>query len=198
MSFVIPLALFGFAMALTPGPNNMMLAASGANFGFRRTLPHMLGVVVGFSLLVILCAVGVGGMLMALPSAQRILRYVGGAYLLYLSYRIATTRAAAGPKQRAGRPLQFSEALMLQHVNPKGWMAAIGGLTTFLPSQVGLTRGVSGALIAFALPTISSVCVWTGFGTVLGRLLRSEKALRVFNLVMGLGLALTTIVLMLN
>ncbi|RMU51303.1 Amino acid transporter LysE [Pseudomonas savastanoi pv. glycinea] len=121
LSFDLLLAftLFAFVTSITPGPNNMMLLASGVNFGFSRTLPHMLGISIGFFVLVLTVGFGLGSVFKAWPLLYTILRYVGAAYLLYLAWKIATSGPASDNVDSQGKPLSFMSAALFQWVNPK-------------------------------------------------------------------------------
>ena len=121
---ILALANFVFAASITPGPNNLMLATSGLNFGLTRTIPHMLGVVFGFLLMVFLACLGLGKVFQIVPILQTVLTYLGGAYMLYLAYRIATASGISNGAAKS-KPLSFTEAALFQWINPKAWMMAI-------------------------------------------------------------------------
>ncbi|MCI1230156.1 MAG: LysE family translocator, partial [Kerstersia gyiorum] len=123
------LALFMFASSITPGPNNVMLAASGLNFGFRRSIPHMLGISLGMMSMLILVGAGMGSVFLRFPWFYDVLRYAGAAYLLYLAWRIATAGGMDDADQR-GRPMTLLEALLFQWVNPKAWIMVVGAIAT--------------------------------------------------------------------
>ncbi len=188
MSFelLIGLALFSLVSSITPGPNNLMLMASGANFGFRRTLPHILGVGIGFTVMVILVGVGLVGLFEAFPVSYQLLKVVSVVYLIYLAWRVAT----ASPPDRGeardagqGKPITFFQAALFQWVNPKAWTMALTALTVYAPSQdVGAV-----VLVALVFGLINFPCVssWTALGQQLQRLLTSQKRLLVFNVTMA-------------
>lgn len=119
LAVVLPPAYFYIVASITPGPNNVMLAVSGMNFGYRRSIPHLLGIASGFGLLIALCAVGVGALYETFPAIRIVLRVVGAGYLIYLAYRIAT--AGGTEVSGEGKPLRWHEALTFQFVNPKAW-----------------------------------------------------------------------------
>ena len=184
LSLVLALATFCSVTLFTPGPNNLMLMASGLNFGFRRALPHLFGVALGFAVMVLGVGLGLGAVFDAFPAAYAVLKYCGAAYLLYLAWRIAT----AGPVERdgaaKGRPLTFVEAAAFQWVNPKAWVMAVGATTTYaavaaFPLNVLLIAGLFGSL------GVASSGTWIGFGSALQRVLRNARAVRVFNAVMA-------------
>ena len=190
-----PLVTFALATSVTPGPNNIMLTASGANFGFRRTIPHMLGVAIGFTVMVLAIGLGLSEVFKALPVIHQLLRYGGAAYLLYLAYRIATAAPTTPDGARAGRPLTFLQAALFQWVNPKGWMMAVGAISAYttvggdLVQESILIAGVFGAI---GLP---AVALWAGLGAAIGRLLQAKWALRVFNIAMALLLVASLVLI---
>lgn len=181
----LPILAFALSSTLTPGPNNVMLTASGATFGFRRTLPHMLGVSLGFPAMVLAIGLGLGSVFVALPMIHEGLKIAGAVYLVWLAWRIAR----AGRKETEGsasRPMSFVEAALFQWVNPKAWMmavSAVGAYTTLdgnVFAEIGLIVGI------FLLTCFPSTAVWAGFGVAIGRVLKSDRALRVFNVTMAL------------
>ncbi|MBP1147755.1 threonine/homoserine/homoserine lactone efflux protein [Pseudomonas sp. PvP027] len=186
LSFDLLLAftLFAFVTSITPGPNNMMLLASGVNFGFSRTLPHMLGISVGFFVLVLAVGFGLGSVFKAWPVLYTILRYVGAAYLLYLAWKIATSGPASDNVDSQGKPLSFISAALFQWVNPKAWIMAIGAISTYTPMQ-GYFYNVVVISAVFALINLPSVGVWAGFGSLLRNVLRDPLGLSIFNGVMA-------------
>lgn len=184
--FLLPLTLFAFSMSVTPGPNNVMLTASGANYGFRRTLPHMLGVSLGFCSLIVVAAMGLGAVFTHYPGLQASLRVVGSGYLLYLAWRIAH---APPPSERApgeGRPLRFHEAAAFQYVNPKAWVMAITAVGTFTLAGEGYAASAAAVAVVCTLVNLPSVSLWAGFGVAIARVLRTPAAWRTFNVAMGL------------
>ncbi|MDU8501540.1 LysE family translocator [Pseudomonas syringae] len=186
LSFDLLLAftLFAFVTSITPGPNNMMLLASGVNFGFSRTLPHMLGISIGFFVLVLAVGFGLGSVFKAWPILYTILRYVGAAYLLYLAWKIATSGPASDNVDSQGKPLSFMSAALFQWVNPKAWIMAIGAISTYTPMQ-GYFYNVVVISAVFALINLPSVGIWAGFGSLLRNVLRDPLGLRIFNGVMA-------------
>ena len=132
MSSLFPLALFAFVSSITPGPNNLMLTTSGIRFGFARSVPHMLGITVGFGAMLGLCAAGVGSLILAVPLLHTALRVIGSVYLVYLAWQLRhiVFRQADGGQQR---PMTFWGAALFQFANPKAWVMAITGAAAFLP-----------------------------------------------------------------
>jgi threonine/homoserine/homoserine lactone efflux protein len=186
---LLALAAFAFVSSVTPGPNNFMLLASGVNFGFRRTIPHMCGIAFGFCLLLLAVGFGLGALLAAYPPLHLALKIAGGTYLLYLAWRIATTRAV---KERGGResPMTFLEAAAFQWVNPKAWVLAVTGMAIYAdPARPFLT--VLLVTLVFTLVNWPSVSIWAAFGVMLRQFLADPRRLRWFNLAMGVLLALS-------
>ena len=180
---VAALVVFSFVSSITPGPNNLMLLASGVNFGFRRTIPHMLGVGLGFAFLLLCVGFGLAGLLDRFPVLGVVLKVMGGAYLLWLAWRIARS----GPlesKEGEARPMSFLEAAAFQWVNPKGWMMAVSAMTVYtIHDQRVFSILVVTAV--FALVNVPSVSVWCGLGVSLRDWLADPRRLRVFNWTMA-------------
>lgn len=173
------LTAFAFVSSITPGPNNLMLMTSGTNFGFRRTVPHMMGVALGFVLMIVLVGLGLAELFARYPLAHAVLKWVSVAYLLYLAWKVAM---AAPPEQgdAAGRPLTFVQAALFQWVNPKAWTMALTGVTVYMPPVdpwIGLAL-VAGLFGAVNLP---SVALWAAMGVKLRRWLSDARRLRLFN-----------------
>ncbi|GJE03040.1 LysE family translocator [Methylobacterium isbiliense] len=188
---VIP---FAVSTSVSPGPNNVMLAASGANFGFARTLPHMLGVALGFPLLLVAVGLGLGGVFAAVPALHLVLKVAGAAYLLYLAWRIASADGKAGPAERPARPLSFWQAAAFQWANAKAWIMALGAATTYTTPQGDAVAEIVVIAAVFGLVSVPTVALWAGLGVGIGRVLeRSPRALRAFNVAMGLLLALSVV-----
>lgn len=183
------LALFAFVSSITPGPNNAMLLASGANFGLRASTPHMLGVIGGFLTLVALCGLGLGGLFTAYPLLHVILKVAGTLYLLYLAARIAFSDSLSS-KTTGARPMTFAQAFAFQAVNPKGWAMALGAVTAYAPAD-GYLLNVALVVLVFALVNSPCIVAWTAFGVGMRRFLDSSRVLRAFNIVMGVLLALS-------
>jgi threonine/homoserine/homoserine lactone efflux protein len=176
------LTLFAFVGSVTPGPNNVMVMASGANFGAWRTLPHMLGISIGFGVMILLTGLGLSGLFRLYPVTLTILRAACVAYLVYLAWRLA---AAAAPEARGGegKPLGFVGAALFQWVNPKAWALALATIGAYLPDP---TPGPALlAALVFAVVCFPCVLLWTLLGEALGRFLADPRRLRLFNLAMA-------------
>ncbi len=193
MSIEIFLALlvFAFVSSVTPGPNNLMLLASGVNFGFRRTIPHMLGIGVGFFVLLLSIGFGLGALIETVPSVYTALKFAGGAYMLYLAWKIAMSRSIGEAKHRdKSEPMTFLQAAAFQWVNPKAWVMAITGIATYT-NHDNYYVAVLLVSAAFAIVNLPSVSVWAGFGTLLRNWLSDPFRLKWFNLIMALLLVLS-------
>lgn len=180
MTYEILIALLGFAFvtSVTPGPNNMMLLASGVNFGFRRTVPHMLGISVGHSVMVFLVGLGVAGAFKAWPPALLLLKVASVAYMLWLAWKIAQS-GAPGEGRAAARPMTFLQAAAFQWVNPKAWAMALGAVAAYVPApSVWAYAAVAGVFAAVNLPSVS---VWAAAGQAVRRWLQVPARLRAFN-----------------
>jgi threonine/homoserine/homoserine lactone efflux protein len=177
------LGVFAFVASITPGPNNLMLMASGANFGYLRTIPHMAGVVVGFMVMLFLVGLGLIRIFDTIPASYIILKVVSVVYLVYLAWRIATAAAPEEASREGGKPFTFLQALLFQWVNPKAWTIGLTAITVYAP-----TRSLAAILIlmmVFSTVTIPSISIWTLLGQQLRSLLTSKLRLRVFNGVMA-------------
>jgi threonine/homoserine/homoserine lactone efflux protein len=181
---VFALTSFAFVMAFTPGPNNIMLTASGANFGFVRSIPHMSGVVVGFIILLIACGSGLGTLVSTFPQIQVVLKVAGSAYMLWLAWKIATAQGGGDADSRSRRPLTFWQAAAFQWVNPKGVVIAIGAVALYVRPDRALTD-LAVLLAIFSIATLLSTITWSVFGAALSRILREPRRARIFNIVMA-------------
>lgn len=187
MSQQLILAFIAFAVvaAFTPGPNNTMLLASGLNFGFRRTIPHVLGVAFGFGFVVLVAGFGLGAIFQAYPLLYSALKYIGAAYLVYLAYLIATSGAVSAKGGQRGKPLSFIGAVLFQWVNVKGLVAAISSVAIYsavapYPYNM-IMMGVIFGVVGFF-----SAATWALFGVGLNRVLSTPRAVRTFNVTMAL------------
>jgi len=185
-------SVFATAMTFTPGPNNVMLTTSGANFGYRRSIPHMLGITIGFPTMIAAVGLGLAGVFQNFPWLHEVLKYAGAAYLLWLAWHIARSGRAENATGRA-RPLSFFEAAAFQWVNGKAWIAAIGALSAFTTVSGQILFQVMAIALVFGLVSYPSCSIWTAFGVAIGRLLSSDRALRTFNVSMAALLVLSIV-----
>lgn len=181
--------LFALVTSITPGPNNTMLLASGVNFGFRRTMPHLFGISIGVAILMLCVGFGLGEAFKRLPLLYTILEAASVAYLLYLAWRIGTSGEvkAHGAKPR---PMTFVEAAAFQWVNPKAWMMVLTAATTVrLSADYGMNAAWMS--VVFILIGFPCICLWAAFGLGLRRFLSNRRALRIFNVTMAVLLILS-------
>lgn len=175
--------LYVSIVSMTPGPNNLLLAASGANYGFIRTLPHMCGVIVGFALMVVASGFGLGIILNEFPQVILPMKIISVSFLIYLSWRIA--KGGAHVIEGKAQPLSFLPAVLFQTINPKG--------ISFLLSIMGAQVSDTGPLLPQLIPlfillpafTVLSAVTWTMFGAAIGRLMQSQQAFKIFNVIMA-------------
>lgn len=189
----LPCATYAFVMSITPGPNNVMLTAAGANFGLRRTLPHILGITCGFGSQVAAVCCGLGVLFTRWPQVHTTLKWVGAAYLLYLGWQLLRARGAA--TGNAGKPITFAEAAAFQYLNPKAWVMSVTAATLFLPPQLGqlLASGFVTAIVA--LVNLPCITAWALFGSSLRLTLTRPVARRIFNWVMAVALGATGVMM---
>lgn len=180
----LALVLFAFTTSITPGPNNMMLFASGVNFGFTRTIPHMLGIGIGFLSLLIAVGLGLGALLHSVPVVYTTLKFAGGAYLLCVAWKIGTSRSLSDGKTGAA-PMTFIGAAAFQWVNPKAWVMAVTAMATYTNPEYYLPTVMLVGL-AFAAVNVPSVSTWAGFGSALREWLSVPARLKWFNITMAL------------
>jgi threonine/homoserine/homoserine lactone efflux protein len=181
----LSLLLFVFVTSFTPGPNNIMVTASGVNFGFRRTIPHMAGITIGFLVLLVACAAGLGLIFATAPALQLALKIVGALYMLWLAWKVANSSPAAEDGDDLARPLTFLQAAAFQWVNPKAVVIGLTAISIYVRPDRQLTDFLI-LLAMFVLFTILTIVTWTGFGVALRSILRDPRRARIFNVVMAL------------
>jgi threonine/homoserine/homoserine lactone efflux protein len=174
VELVAAMAMFAFVTSVTPGPNNMMLLASGVNFGVKRTLPHWLGVSLGHFVMLLLVGAGLESLLKAYPFVYQVMKVVGFAYLLYLAWGVARNG------EEAAQPITFLGAAAFQWVNPKAWIMSIGYFSNYMPTDASLTFVVLTCFM-FSAINFPSVGLWVWLGAKLERYLQSNSVRRVFN-----------------
>ena len=189
----LPFITYTFVMSITPGPNNVMLTASGARFGFRRTVPHILGVVSGFTLQLLAVCAGLSAVFTRWPRLQTALSWVGAAYLVYLGWQLLRSSVAAA--EAHSRPVSFVQATLFQFLNPKAWVMSLTAATLFLPHELGAL--LAGLYMALVMEAIGVPCmtVWALFGSGLKRFLAAPRARMVFNGVMAVALVATAVLM---
>jgi len=189
LATLLPLAMFAFVSSITPGPNNVMLTSSGATFGFRRTLPHLLGISIGCSLMMLLVGAGLGSAFSTWPLLYTLLQIVGAAYLLWLTWKVAHAGSVQQGESGA-RPFSFWQAAAFQWVNPKAWLMTVGIIAAYTPRDSFAANLLLSTLV---LASVGFPCIsfWALFGSAVGRLLRTPQALRWFNRSMAFLLLLS-------
>lgn len=185
-------AVFALVTLFTPGPNNFMLLASGLNYGLVRALPHLFGVAIGFGAMVLLVGIGIGAIFETYPALYPIIKYVGAAYLVYLAWVIATATPHEEGGEESGRPITFLQAAAFQWVNPKAWVMVVGAVATYA-AIASFPYNMIIMACTFGLFGLASSWTWVMFGSGLRRLLRTPKAVRIFNVAMGVLLVATLI-----
>lgn len=194
-SLIIGYALFVLATVGTPGPNVVMIAASGANFGIRRSMPHIWGITFGFLFMMALVGLGLGQIFMLYPIIHDILRYVGAAFMLYLAFKIATSKNNLGKGEVAGSPMTFLHASAFQWVNPKAWVMIISAVAQFLTIGGDKFTELSLIVVVHLVVSIPLTFGWCLFGVGIGKILKTDFSFKVFNYIMASLLILTIITL---
>lgn len=185
------LALLAFSTAITPGPNNLMLLASGARFGLRRTLPHLAGVLLGTAALVGLNVAGVGTLMLAWPAAIPVLKLAGAGYLTWLAWQLTRSGPPVAARRDAddgARPLSLAQAASFQIVNPKVWMMGLAAATTI--GAADAARAAFGVLL-FSAVALPCILLWAAFGVVMLRVLKTPRAQKAFKLAICTALIAT-------
>ncbi len=189
----LPFATYSFVMSITPGPNNVMLTASGATYGFRRTIPHLLGISFGFGVELLAVCAGLGAIFTRWPELQTVLRWVGAAYLLYLGVRMLGSGPASS--RTTSRPVTFLEAAIFQFLNPKAWVMTITAATLFLPHELGVLAVGAYMLLIMVVMNMPCIAVWALFGSSLRRFLEHPPSRFGFNAAMAVALATTGVIM---
>jgi threonine/homoserine/homoserine lactone efflux protein len=184
-SLLIAFILFATVMFFTPGPNNIMLLSSGLTYGFRPTIPHIMGITIGFAFMVGAVGLGLGTVFIAYPVLQTILKYAGVAYLVYLAVHIAMSEPPSADQDNRGRPMTFWGAAMFQWINAKGWVMVIGTITAYAAIAAFPYNIAIQVALYLALGTVSCT-VWAIFGSSLRPILTAPRAIRAFNIVMAI------------
>ncbi|NOD65397.1 MULTISPECIES: LysE family translocator [unclassified Ruegeria] len=179
---LMALIVFAFVTSITPGPNNLMLMASGANFGFRRSIPHMLGIGLGFTVMVLLVGAGLVQVFDRYPISHTALKIVSVVYLLYLAWKIAHAAPAQG-SEASGVPMTFLQAAAFQWVNPKAWAMALTATTAYAPNQT--LHAILLVALVFGAVNLPSVSTWTVLGQQMARVLTNPRRLVTFNWAMA-------------
>lgn len=189
LSWLVAISSFAFVMTFTPGPNNIMLATSGANFGLKRSMPHVFGVAFGFPAMLVIVAMGIGYVFQH-PAFSAVLRVVGIIYIIYLAYSIASVNKLS--KNRHKNPIGFWQAAGFQWINPKAWAQAIGATSAYMSLDFNRYAQIFIMALVFIPIGIASSWVWAAFGMRIAAFLNTPAKLKIFNIVM-VGALLVTI-----
>ena len=181
---ITALITFALVSSITPGPNNIMLMSSGTNFGFRKTIPHMLGVSIGFAIMVFLVGVGLMEIFTLFPVVKTTLKIISVIYLMYLSYKIAFTTSSIESDKKRATPLTFIQAVLFQWVNPKAWTMALTAITLYASSSSLFS--VLKVSLVYGVVNLPAVSTWVLLGKQIRKLLKSQIRLRIFNIIMAL------------
>ena len=180
-SLILTSIPFMASMGFTPGPNNILVSSSGVNFGFRATVPHMLGITFGFPAMLFLVGLGLAKLFFAVPQIQVLLKFLCAVYLLYLAWKVATAAAPGGPTPQTSKPVTFLQAAAFQWINGKGWVVALSAVTTYTRVESSMLPQVVALAGISMVVTIAAVATWAAFGAMLRRYLHTEKRRRAFN-----------------
>lgn len=185
--FSWPLFMFGISMCATPGPNNIMLAASGVQFGFRRSLPHILGIELGMVVMFVLNIFGLGVLFDLFSALSSVLKIIASLYLVYFAFKTATAKRRVDPNhsEPASKPMTFIQAVLFQFINPKAWMIIASALATFTKPGQDYAASAVAVVGMFAIVCIPCISLWAGFGNILGNYLQHQWAFRSFSIFMG-------------
>ena len=190
MELILPILLFAVSAAITPGPNNIMLMASGLNYGVKKSIPHLLGVVFGFPVMVILIGLGFEIVFQKFPVLHEIIKIVGILYLIYLAWRIATSSKQSAEGAKA-RPLRFWQAVLFQWVNPKAWIMATGAIAAYTSLSSDFFTQVLIIALTFMLVAFPCAGSWLVFGSSLKRYLQKPAYQQAFNITMAVLLIIS-------
>lgn len=193
---IYALMLFALATSVTPGPNNLMLLASGANFGLLRTIPHMLGVTLGFGLMLLIIGAGLGQIFFTYPLAQTIMKIFAVIFMIFLAWKIATAEPKFDTPDATRKPINFFQAVAFQWVNPKAWAMGLTAASTFLPASPKVLDAATMAFF-FTLSNLPAILMWVLAGVQIRHVLKNPTHLRIFNVTMAV-LLLATLILILR
>lgn len=185
MEILVALIVFAFISSITPGPNNLMLMTSGINFGVRRTVPHMLGVTSGFTLMIAMIGLGLMQLIQAVPGSMMVITILSGLYLLYMAWKIATTdtsQARDDVTTSRSKPFTFVQAALFQWVNPKAWTMALTAISAYAPKSQGWI-GVLMVAGVFGIVNLPATGTWAVMGSKMRRFLGDPMRMKTFNII---------------
>lgn len=192
-SLLVSIFVFSFSTSITPGPNNIMLLSSGLTFGYRRTIPHILGVVLGFPLMTICVGLGLGKFFETYPASLDILKIIGTIYLLWLAFKIAKSTPSLKENDEDAKPIKFFPILLFQWVNPKNWMKIITAMSVYVTSVDNAFSQIIIISIIFLLTVIVSANSWALGGIILKKFIKNKREIRIFNITMAVLLVLSIV-----
>ena len=195
MELFFAILFFTIATMVTPGPNNIMVMTSSLNYGIKRTMPHYLGICFGFPAMVFVIGLGFGTLFTEFPLLHQIIQIVGVVFLLYISWKIATTETDL-KKQKSSKPFSFLQAAMFQWVNPKAWVMAISAVSAYTSVGGNLTYEILIICLTFFLVGFPCIGIWMVFGKALKHLLKSPRHQKIFNIGMGTLLAASIVLIL--
>ena len=193
LAFLISIFMFSFATSMTPGPNNIMLLSSGLTFGYKRTIPHILGVVLGFPFMTICVGLGLGQIFDRYPIAFTVLKFIGISYLLWLAWHIANSKPNFKENDEGSKPLRFFQVVLFQWVSPKNWIKIITAISVYVTSLDNSLIQIIVISIIFFSTVLMSANSWAIGGIVLKKLIKSEIGIKRFNIIMAILLVLSII-----
>ena len=190
------LVSYYFVMFVTPGPNNAMLTASGIKFGFKRTLPHLIGIPFGHVIQIILVCFGLGSLFQKYPFIQFYLKWVCFFYLIYLGWKILGS--FSNNEKESGRPLKLHEAALFQFINPKAWVVALTAATAFFPSNENFL--VATIFVSITAPFICfpSICLWALFGSSIKSIIKNTKVKKTIEYILAMLLIVTAVIIIIE
>ena len=188
---ILSIALFWFVTAYTPGPNNVVASYSGFNFGIIKTIPHILGVTLGFTSLVIFLTIGLINVFKLFPIIQEVMKYLGTIFLIYLAYKIATASKSEDTKKE--NPVKFIETFLFQYLNPKGVTVAIIVVSTYVELGENYINYATQVVVLALLFSSTSITLWTFIGKFLRKFATNDKFIKYFNYAMSSLLLLSII-----
>ncbi len=189
----VGLLTYYFVMFMTPGPNNAMLALSGIKIGFRKTIPHMIGIPLGHTTQILLVCFGLGTIFQQFPEVQQLLKFIGCTYLFYLAYKMIGSLNFKAQNNSSGRPMKIYEALLFQFLNPKAWVVALTVVTVFFPNNENFIKGTLFVSLSSPLMCFFSVVTWAGFGHSIRLFIKNEKIKKFIEILMAVLLILTAL-----
>jgi threonine/homoserine/homoserine lactone efflux protein len=187
------LITFYFVMFFTPGPNNVMLTISGIKFGFKKTIPHMIGIPIGHTIQIISVSLGLGVIFQKYPEVQNILKYIGCGYLFFLAYKMFGSLNIKNNNENSGRPMKLYEASLFQFLNPKAWVVALTVVTVFFPREENFIKAMLFVSLTAPLICSFSVMTWAGFGSTIRIFISNNKIKKFIEVLMSVLLIITAI-----